>query len=218
VTRRSDPAERMCLVTRQVRPVDALIRFVLDPDGRVVPDLRRRLPGRGVSVTATAAAVATAERKHLFAKGFRQQVTVEPGLAERVRELLEAALTGALGLARKAGALVTGFGKVEEALLSRRAIALLHDADAAEDGRRKLAQAVRRGGNETLPTVILSSGQLDLALGQPHVIHAAVLAGPAGANVLERCAALARYDTAETPVGAPGDHSCIPIQADSPAE
>ena len=80
--------ERTCIVTRAALPAEAMIRFVVSPDGEVVPDLRRRLPGRGVWVTATAAMVATAERKHLFARGFGEAVRVEPGLAERVGDRL----------------------------------------------------------------------------------------------------------------------------------
>ena len=44
---------RMCAVSREVRPIDELIRFVVSPDGAVVPDLKRKLPGRGLWVSAT---------------------------------------------------------------------------------------------------------------------------------------------------------------------
>ena len=100
---RNAPTERTCVVTRQTLPVDALIRFVVAPDGTVVPDLRRRLPGRGVWVTADADHVAKAERKGLLARAFDGPARVEPGLAERVEKLLLAAAIGALSLARKAG-------------------------------------------------------------------------------------------------------------------
>jgi uncharacterized protein len=62
--------ERTCIVTRRARPVGELIRFVVAPDGTLVPDLRRKLPGRGVWVTASSAIVAEAERKRLFQKQF----------------------------------------------------------------------------------------------------------------------------------------------------
>ena len=51
---RAQELERMCVATRTVRPVDDMIRFVVGPDGEAVPDLKRKLPGRGVWVTATA--------------------------------------------------------------------------------------------------------------------------------------------------------------------
>src|SRR3954464_2591042 len=106
----------MCVVTRQAKPADELIRFVVAPDGEVVPDLRRNLPGRGVHVTATADCVATAERKHLFAKAFDGTAKVAPGLATRVDSLLAARAESALSLARKAGTAILGYTKVETAL------------------------------------------------------------------------------------------------------
>lgn len=71
--RKSEPTERQCAVTREVQPVSALIRFVLDPQGEVVPDLKRVLPGRGVWITATKEVVAVAEkdRKKVFGRGFK---------------------------------------------------------------------------------------------------------------------------------------------------
>lgn len=85
---RNEPATRTCIVKREALPTERLIRFVAAPDGTVVPDLRHRLPGRGVWVTADAAHVATAEKKRLFARGLEAEVTVEPGLADRVALLL----------------------------------------------------------------------------------------------------------------------------------
>ena len=41
---------RMCIVSRRPLPAERLLRFVADPAGRVVPDLKRRLPGRGAHV------------------------------------------------------------------------------------------------------------------------------------------------------------------------
>ena len=82
--RANEPSERTCVVTRRTEPVARLIRFVMAPDGSVVPDLRRRLPGRGVWITAKADYVRTAERRRLFARGFGVPVKVEPDLAERV--------------------------------------------------------------------------------------------------------------------------------------
>ena len=205
----SEPTERTCIVTRVAKPADALIRFVRAPDGALVPDLRRRLPGRGVWVTAEADAVRTAEKKHLFAKAFDGEVRVEAHLAERVDALLLAAASGALALSRKAGALVGGFGKVEAALAGDPVIALIHAAEAGADGVAKLQAAVnRRFGAGNLP-VIRSFGaeQLDLAFGRTNVIHAALLAGPAGANVLARVGDLVRFRGGNGPRVSNGERS-----------
>ncbi|HQF30853.1 MAG TPA: RNA-binding protein [Hyphomicrobiales bacterium] len=190
------PLERTCIVGRATLPVDELIRFVLAPDGTVVPDLKRDLPGRGVWVTASAEAVATAEKKRLFARGFKAEVRVEPGLAERVGTLLERAALGALAMANKAGLVVTGFGKVETALGRDAVAVLIHASDAAPDGIRKLAAVTKRrfGDGPGVPVVrSIASEQLDLALGRSNVIHAAVLEGRAAAAFLERERALVRF-------------------------
>ena len=71
--RKNEPTERQCAVTREVQPISSLIRFVLDPDSQVVPDLKRVLPGRGVWVTASKDVVAVAEkdRKKVFGRGLQ---------------------------------------------------------------------------------------------------------------------------------------------------
>jgi len=185
-------------------PSDQLIRFVLDPEGRVVPDLRRRLPGRGVWVTARKEMVAAAEKKRLFAKGFKTAVTVEPGLAGRVGLLLEDGAVQALSFARKAGEVVTGFTKVETAIAREQLAAIVQANEAADDGRTKIAAALKRrfGRTDAVPVIrIFRSEQLDLALGRSNVIHAALLAGRASENVIERVAALARFLGEDGPVG-----------------
>jgi predicted RNA-binding protein YlxR (DUF448 family) len=196
VARRGEPSERTCIVTREPQPIDRLIRFVVAPDGTVVADLRRRLPGRGVWVTATTEHVATAERRRVFARAFGIPVRIEPGLAGRVKDLLAAAALGALSLARKAGGVVAGFAKVEAALARDPVVALIHAAEAGEDGVAKLRGAARRrfgDDNELAVIRCFTSKQLDLAFGRANVIHAALLAGPASENVLARVRAFVRF-------------------------
>jgi hypothetical protein len=187
---------------------DALIRFVAAPDGEIVADLKRNLPGRGVWVTATRDMVATAERKHLLARAFAggdPVARVAPGLADRVDGLLLAAATGALALARKGGALIGGFAKVEAALAGEPVAALIHATEAGADGVAKLAAAARRRfGDGKLPVIRCFGGeQLDLAFGRTNVIHAALLAGPAGDNVLARVGDLVRFRGDGLPDGWP---------------
>jgi hypothetical protein len=185
--RRREP-ERTCIVTRAAAPVDALIRFVVAPDGQVVPDLRRRLPGRGIWVTARTDHVVAAEKKRLFARAHGGPVKLEPGLAGRVEKGLADAALASLSLARKAGTVVAGFAKVEAALAREDVIALIHAAEAAPDGVAKLAAAARRRDALVRPVVIRSftGADLDLAFGRPNVIHAALLAGPASSNLVAR--------------------------------
>jgi predicted RNA-binding protein YlxR (DUF448 family) len=206
--RRDEPTVRSCIVSRLAMPSDQLIRFVLDPDGRVVPDLRRRLPGRGVWVTARREMVAAAEKKRLFARGFKAEAHVEPGLALRVGRLLEEGALQALSFARKAGEIVAGFAKVEAAIARGDVVAIVQAREAAGDGRAKIEAALKRrfGRADAVPIVrIFRSEQLDLALGRSNVIHAALLAGRASENVMERVAALARFLGEDGLVGAGDD-------------
>ena len=194
--RRNEPTERRCIVTQAVRPVSEMLRFVLDPAGEVVADLRHKLPGRGVWVTANAVHVATAERKRLFGRAFKAQVTVTPGLADRVAGQLRSSALGALSLARKAGELVLGFAKVEAAIATGRVLALVEASDGGLDGTEKLERAASRKGRAAAPIRIVrtfNAEELGLALGRAHVIHAALLAGRASAFVLHQIDALARF-------------------------
>jgi len=202
---------RMCAVTRQVRPIDELIRFVVSPSGEVVPDLKRKLPGRGLWVSASRQAVAEATRRNHFAKGFRRDVRAAPTLAADTETLLVRSVVEALAMAAKAGQVVSGFSKVEGALAQRQAqaaiLALIHAGDGAADGIRKLdAIARQNAGQDTgngeesrqFPIITaLTSEQLDLALGRSNVVHAALLAGPAGKTFLSRSQVLVRYRMAD---------------------
>lgn len=187
--------ERTCVATREAKAADELIRFVRAPDGAVVPDLKRALPGRGVWVTATADAIRLALKRKAIARGFKEPATVDPALAERVDELLERQALAMLGFAQKAGRVTCGFAKVEAALHGEPVIALIEAEDGGADGVRKLGQTLARLGKASEVRVIrcFRSGQLDLALGRSNVVHAALLAGPVSAAFLARCDALARY-------------------------
>jgi len=194
---------RMCAVSREVRPVDELIRFVLSPQGEVVPDLKRKLPGRGLWIAASRARVAEAVRRNQFSRGFKADVRAAQTLPADTENLLVRSAVEALAMAAKAGQVVSGFAKVEDALAGGQATALIHASDGAPDGIRKLDAKVRqRGGNHgespPFPVVTaLSSAELDLALGRANVIHAALLAGPAGKTFLSRSQILVRYRMAD---------------------
>jgi predicted RNA-binding protein YlxR (DUF448 family) len=194
---------RMCAVTREVRPIDELIRFVVSPQGEVIPDLKRKLPGRGLWVSASHRAVAEAVRRNQFSKGFKRDLRVAPTLVADTEALLVRSLIEALAMAAKAGQVVSGFSKVQGALEQRQAEALIHASDGAADGIRKLDAIVRQNAgicdeSPEFPVVTaLTSEQLDLALGRSNVIHAALLAGPASKTFLSRSHVLVRYRMAD---------------------
>lgn len=194
---------RMCAVSRQVRPMDELIRFVISPQGDVVPDLKRKLPGRGMWLTASRGVVAEAVRRHQFSKTFKRELRIPQTLPADIEALLVRSVTEALGIAAKAGQVVAGFGKVESALGEGTVEVLIHASDGAADGIRKLDMLARqnagnRGAKPQIPVVTaLKSVELDLALTRSNVIHAAVLAGPASKSFLSRSQMLVRYRMAD---------------------
>jgi predicted RNA-binding protein YlxR (DUF448 family) len=197
---------RMCAVSREVRPIDELIRFVVAPSGEVVADLKRKLPGRGLWVSASRKTVAEAVRRHQFSRGFKRDVRAAATLAADTEALLERFALDALAMAAKAGQVISGFTKVADALGRQgpgAVRALIHATDGAADGIRKLDAVVRQnGGNnghsaEVRIVNVLTSEQLDLALGRANVIHAALLAGPASDTFLSRSQILVRYRMAD---------------------
>jgi uncharacterized protein len=201
---RAHELERMCVATRTVKPVADMIRFVVGPDGEAVPDLKRKLPGRGVWVTATQEALADAIKRKALVRGFKREVRLPADLVARTEQLLERTALDALAMAGKAGLVVAGFAKVEAALQQDEVVALLHATEASPDGVRKLEAARRHRRQPGSVAVIgsLSSAQLDLALGRPNVIHAALLAGPPGDTFLARLQRLERFRSGDPAVPA----------------
>jgi hypothetical protein len=202
----------MCIVTGRREPAEAMIRFVCGPDGKVTPDIRARLPGRGVWVSARSELVAEAAKRRAFSRGLKEAAEAPPALAEDVDQLLEADCLQMLALANKAGAVAAGFGKVSDALQKGGVAAVIEARDGGEDGKRKLRQAARVAGCGSRPPAIglFTSNQLDLALGRTNVIHAALTAGGPADGFLARCRRLAAYrglglDGAQAP-GAPSNH------------
>ena len=193
--------ERLCALTREVRPIDELIRFVVGPDGVIVPDLKRRLPGRGVWITARRAAIDEAVKRNAFARSLKREVRAAADLGAQVDRQLENAALDALAIAHKAGRVAIGFGRTETALGAVPPVAaILNASDGGADGTRKIAAAAARrqtGENAgEIPTIAMfTSAQLDLALGRSNVVHAALLAGPASNGFLARCQSLERFRT-----------------------
>jgi predicted RNA-binding protein YlxR (DUF448 family) len=212
---------RMCALTRQTLPIDLLIRFVVSPSGEVTPDLKRKLPGRGLWLTGSRDALQDAVRRGTFAKGFKRDVRVPPALADDTERLMAKGAVEALAIAAKAGQVVQGFAKVEGTLKRGVAKALIHASDGAPDGIRKLgglipgpALTLSDGFDGGFPVITeLASADLDLALGRANVIHAALLAGPASKTFLSRCHALARFRA-----NAPGEAATLTLDSKTRAK
>ena len=170
--------ERRDIVSGTVMPDSRLMRFVADPDGQVVPDAAGKLPGRGLWVASTRAAIKTAVEKRLFSRAAKAPVNATPDLADRAEKALVTRMLGDLGIARRGGSLLLGFDNVLRGLQSAKPPKVLIEAfDGAADGKRKLYAAAHRLELNCVVIESLNSAELGLALGRENVIHAAVQPG-----------------------------------------
>lgn len=190
-------AERSCVVTRALLPPDELIRFVASPSGEIVPDVARKLPGRGVWVTCSRPAVEKAVSGKAFARALKRRVDVPADLVDRVEERLVRRALDALSLATKAGLVVTGAGKVNTWIERGAEGALIQAIDASPEGLAKVARkyrAVCRASDRSPARVaLLTIEQLGLAMGRANVVHAALSDGKAADNFLVATKRLEQY-------------------------
>jgi predicted RNA-binding protein YlxR (DUF448 family) len=181
--------ERRCLVTRATAERDELIRFVVDPEGRVMPDVDERLPGRGMWLSAGRDVVNKAVEKRLFGRAARQSVTVLDGLADQIEGLLTRRFYDGLGLLRRAGQLVMGFDQVHASLSSSAAAVLLAAVDGTEDGRRKLRRLA-----PDLPLIVAGPRDaIGAAVGRESLVHAALAPGKLATKTLRDARRLAGF-------------------------
>jgi len=181
--------ERRCVVTRQLREKSALIRFVVGPDRTLVPDIAETLPGRGLWITACRKAIEEAARGRTLAKAVRGPVSVAPDLAERVEALLARRCIETIGLARRAGAAVSGFDKARQWLRAGRGRVILAAADGAAAGRDKIRRLA-----PSLPVVdVLTAGELGGAFGRDYCVHAVLAETRLADRLLHDAARLAGF-------------------------
>ena len=185
--------ERRDIVSGEVMAEARLIRFVAGPEGTVVPDLARKLPGRGLWVAADRASVATAAKKGLFARAAKAQIKAAADLPDQVAALLRSRLLSGLGLAKRGGDLISGFEKVASALAAGKVAWLIEASDGAADGRGKLLRLARHQTPVPGLLGLFGVAELGLALGGENVIHTAFLAGRAAERWTEDVRRLAGF-------------------------
>nr|WP_243451163.1 DUF448 domain-containing protein [Sphingosinicella sp. CPCC 101087] len=189
----ADGPERTCILTRRTAGRDALIRLALGPDGQVAPDVRARAPGRGawigVDRPTLEAAQAKGKLRGALTRAFKTgDLLVPDDLGERIEAALRQTVLDRLGLEAKSGNLISGSDKIEVAARRGQVRLLIHAADAAEEGRRRLDQAWRIGSDEEgsgRQGLVFPLGRtiLSLALGRENVVHVAIVNGAAAARV-----------------------------------
>ena len=195
-----DARYRFCAVTRERLPIEALIRFVEGPEGQIVPDLRTKLPGRGVWVSLARSRLTEAIASKAFQRGLKRPVQVDAGLPVLVDNLLLKYALDALSFANKAGSLILGYERVLQTIAEHKAMRLFHASDAGADGVAKLDSKYRMAASQgemvTVPPSSIdcfSIAQLSLALGRSNVVHGALIDAPASRNFIEQTGRLMRY-------------------------
>jgi hypothetical protein len=192
-TRSEHTPERTCILSRRTAAKDELIRLALGPDGQVAPDVRARAPGRGAWIGVDRAALDAAQAKGklrgALSRAFKTgELDVPVDLGERVEAALRQAVLDRLGLEARAGHLITGSDRIETAARKGQVDCLIHAADAAEEGNRRLDQAWRVGRGEEgsdRQGLVFPLGRtiLSLALGRENVVHVAIVDRAGAARV-----------------------------------
>ncbi len=183
----SDPMRR-CIATATNQPQSAMIRFVVSPDGMVIPDVAATLPGRGAWVTATSEALDLAISKKAFSRAFKKSVQTDATLTQQTHQLLFRRCLDLLGFAKRAGDLILGFDQVREEIRMDEPSCLIEALDGASDGRKKilsLAKAIFGDDEPSEQPIIVgcfTSEELGMALGRERVIHAIVKEGRSARN------------------------------------
>jgi len=195
---RTEPARR-CIATGEILPKAGLIRFVVGPDGALVPDLLEKLPGRGLWVSANRAVLTKAIRKKLFARAAKRSVAVSETLVDDVERQLAQRVIAGVSLARKAGRAVAGYEKVKSWLAMGEAAILIQASDGSGRGKSKLSSPPGKGTY----IGVLTAEELGLAFGREHVIHAALAGGGLTKRVVEDASRLSglREDVGGTATG-----------------
>lgn len=164
---------RRCAVTRERDYRNRMIRFVVAPDRRVVPDIHAKLPGRGIWLSARRDVLDTARTKGAFARAARAQVIVPPDLTEVVRAGLQRRVTELLGLTRRAGQAICGFEKARERLLAGRVGLVVQASDGSPDERARFLS----GARDVRVAAPLPAEALGAVFGRDHVVHVAIAHG-----------------------------------------
>ncbi|OBY26507.1 RNA-binding protein [Leisingera sp. JC1] len=177
---RTGESERKCLATGESQPKQGLIRFVMGPDGQVVPDVMGKLPGRGVYVASSREALAAAVKKKLFARGFKAQVQVPEELVQEVERQVVRRLIELISLARKSGEAVSGFERVKDWLSKEEARVLIQASDGSGRGKSKLSTPYKGKF-----IGCLTADELGMAFGRQTAIHAALASGGLSKRVVD---------------------------------
>ncbi|MDA0240238.1 MAG: RNA-binding protein [Proteobacteria bacterium] len=172
--------ERRCIVSGVVLPKGEMLRFVAGPDGGVVLDLGERLPGRGMWLRPDRSLIETACAKGLFSRAAGTHISVASDLPDQLADRLRHRCLDAIGLARRAGQMVSGYEKVRSALKTGKMGVLLGASDGAPADKQDLQRSAA-----TVPVVeLFTAAELGAATGRDRTVHGAIEAGKLSVSFL----------------------------------
>ena len=199
---------RRCVVTRESQPKESMIRFVLDPDRVLVPDLAAKLPGRGMWLSARADVLERATKRGAFAKAARGTVQLPPDLTARIEDGLKGRIRDLVGFARRSGQAVCGRESVREWMQAGKAGLLVEASDGSPAERSRLV------GGWDLPVVTpLSAATLGGIFARDQAVHVAIARGRLAEAIAGEAARLAGITGGVPPVGARAPRTTRPAGA-----
>ena len=164
-------AERSCIGCRSVQEKTELIRYVCDPAGQLQVDYRSKLPGRGAYTCIDRECVTAAIKKNSFSRTFKQPVSSPDSgaLLQVVALSLQTRILNLIGMARKAGSVVSGSNSVLQELAKPSASFLVVATDAAAGTADKI---LNRAKGADVPFVKMFNKQiLGSAVGRDERSH-----------------------------------------------
>ena len=170
---KQETENRKCIVCGEVKEKEQLLRFTLTPDNQIIPDFKKKLPGKGIYVSVSKAALQKAVEKNLFAKAVKKNVKVSADLVQTIENMLKKKGLESICLAKKAGDLITGFEKVSEKIKHGKIAFLIEAVDAGADGHQKMVAVAK----DLDVFALYSVEELDKALDRVNTVHAALLKG-----------------------------------------
>ncbi len=176
---------RQCHITGESGEETQMLRFVAAPDGALTPDLAGKLPDGGQPFYVLA-------QRILVTRLAEEAGQDGAALAALVASLMRRQALALLGLARKAGALVLGFSKVDAALSRGELRLLLAAHDGAANGRK--AMAAKAHALQVQICSVFGRDELGMALGRANVIHAGLTDAVWAARIKEQALRLSTYD------------------------
>lgn len=162
--------ERKCIVEGVVKPQSEMLRFV-ELDNELLPDFNKKLPGKGMYITANRLILEKAIEKKFFHKVSKHNLKISEDFINMVENLVKQKALDSINIARKSGILLTGFEKVKEAIKKNNVEFIIQAIDAGHDGKEKMALLAKSLEIFNL----FSIDELDATLNKDNTVHIAIL-------------------------------------------